>query len=699
MFMFADMDNYLSTKGYGNGLSIDGDLDLDKLEYLYQGLKDRGLSDSEALNVIQRMKSESNLDAYSESEEGDGLMPELGYRNNMFSEDEDTEIDRQLNAVVRSIRNGKIKADTISGALDSEITRGLGFNNFSEGGDIETADNGTESEFAWYPSDSILNYIKKVEGYRPYWYKDGNGVMTIGYGFTDTGLMKTHPKWMSRKDADNRFKEEIDSRISSFISATPNFDKLTDSQRDALFDYYYNIGHGNYTKGSPGMQAALAAGDLYAVRDSIDIGYNDKNNAGLRQRRDYERSLFGLEPVYESSAPVGRRKINYDMPVWDSKTALWATKQNMSGRTMNNKFESGGDIGNYYGGGSGIKRVAKRILSAITDNGREARDARIGAVGAQQVRDLYYEDEDAADKLAKDYLKANLTGLVTGTLSGNTVGHVLKVLANPASASTEAGAISSVVTDASGLVGGIHELGKDADKAIAGQYGLRDVPKTLLDATVLVPGTSLMTNPAIFDNMKLTGTVLKSIPEITSNGTVVNRIVHPVETYRFADLMRRTDGVLPDEMYSELLKDLKRTKFHNAPINRNGYTFFNRKPADEQLGILHGKNKYTGEYLEPEVFGLGDRTATNDFSRAHEIGHIVDDAAEKTGYVSGNYPPWGYRYNNQSVMINPDLVVPEFNADVFANGITSDMSYDSASEIRNMRYPYVRDYFPVYRKK
>ena len=348
--MFADMDNYLSTKGHSNGLSIDGDPDIDKLEYLYQGLKDRGLSDSEALNVIQRMKSESNLDAYSESDEGDGLIPELGYRSNMFSDDEDTEIDRQLNAVVRSIRTGKIKTDTISGALDSEITRGLGFNSFSEGGDIEIADNGSSSdEFAWYPSDSILNYIKKIEGYRPYWYKDGNGVMTIGYGFTDTGLMKTHPKWMSRADADKRFKEEIDSRISSFISATPNFDKLTDSQRDALFDYYYNIGHGNYTKGSPGMQAALAAGDLYAVRDSIDIGYNDKNNTGLRQRRDYERSLFELESAPEPLAPVGSRKISYDIPVWDSKTALWATKQNMPGRVMQNKFRTGG---NFYDGES-----------------------------------------------------------------------------------------------------------------------------------------------------------------------------------------------------------------------------------------------------------------------------------------------------------------------------------------------------------
>ena len=148
------------------------------------------------------------------------------------------------------------------------------------------------------PSEGILNYIKDIEQYRGDWYQDGNGVWTVGYGFTGDDVRKRFPNGMTRDEADRYFADTVSRRVPMFISATPNFDKLNQNQRDALFSYYYNIGHGGYTRKSPAMQKALEAMDLDTVVKNIDFGYNDSKNRGLRKRRDYERSLFGTPMDY-----------------------------------------------------------------------------------------------------------------------------------------------------------------------------------------------------------------------------------------------------------------------------------------------------------------------------------------------------------------------------------------------------------------
>lgn len=70
----------------------------------------------------------------------------------------------------------------------------------------------------------------------------------------------------------------------------------------------------------------------------------------------------------------------------------------------------------------------KRLGKAIIEGGQSARDARIGALGAQQVRDLYSEGKDAeAQALAQQYAKANTTGiaLASGTLSSNLISDLI----------------------------------------------------------------------------------------------------------------------------------------------------------------------------------------------------------------------------------------------------------------------------------
>lgn len=150
----------------------------------------------------------------------------------------------------------------------------------------------------YVPSDSIKNYIKTKEAFRDKWYKDGNGVDTVGYGFTGKKVKELYPDGMTREQADEYFDTLVGKFADRMYQLTPNIDRLSQNQKDALFSYFYNIGEGNYTKGSPKMQQALRDFDLEAVMQNIDAGYNDKKNPGLRKRRDYERALFETDIQY-----------------------------------------------------------------------------------------------------------------------------------------------------------------------------------------------------------------------------------------------------------------------------------------------------------------------------------------------------------------------------------------------------------------
>jgi len=60
----------------------------------------------------------------------------------------------------------------------------------------------------------------------------------------------------------------------------------------------------------------------------------------------------------------------------------------------------------------------KKLLQSIAKSAAEARDARIGAVGAQQVRDLYETNPELAKDLNQKYLKANATGILSAPMAG-----------------------------------------------------------------------------------------------------------------------------------------------------------------------------------------------------------------------------------------------------------------------------------------
>jgi len=162
-----------------------------------------------------------------------------------------------------------------------------------------------QEEFKYVPSQMILDKMKGFEGFRPRTYWDSVGKKwTVGYGFTDPELVKKYKDTdMTSEEADKYFMDEVNKRISNFLSLTPNYQHLNQNQLDALFDLYYNVGSGTYSQKFPSMQRALREMNWEEVANQMDHGM--KQTEGLRLRRLFDQELFRtpyMVPEPEESA-------------------------------------------------------------------------------------------------------------------------------------------------------------------------------------------------------------------------------------------------------------------------------------------------------------------------------------------------------------------------------------------------------------
>lgn len=154
----------------------------------------------------------------------------------------------------------------------------------------------------YIPSNYIINFIKNKEGFKGKTYKDGKGIDTIGYGFTDPNLLKKYVgKEMSKKDAEVQLRKELNSRIKVLENTVPNWEILPQDSRDALLSYHYNFPISE--KSSPKLFKALREQNWHEAAKQIDAGINDKDNPGLRIRREEEQKLFKRGFVPERKNP------------------------------------------------------------------------------------------------------------------------------------------------------------------------------------------------------------------------------------------------------------------------------------------------------------------------------------------------------------------------------------------------------------
>ena len=138
---------------------------------------------------------------------------------------------------------------------------------------IQNYDNGKDDQFEDTPSKRLRNYISTQEG------SDFAGQNKRFHG-----------------DAVKAKYNEVRNTIGNDI-----WSNLPQNSREALASYYYNIKPSSFTPTAKALRQWHQTGDdnqMYKVRDSINIGLNQKGMRGLRSRRIDERSWFleGFKP-------------------------------------------------------------------------------------------------------------------------------------------------------------------------------------------------------------------------------------------------------------------------------------------------------------------------------------------------------------------------------------------------------------------
>lgn len=118
------------------------------------------------------------------------------------------------------------------------------------------------------PSRSIRKYIANAEG---------------------SHFARQNRRWGG--DAVGTFYKRLGNIIGN-----DTWDALTQNQRDALTSYYYNIKPSSFNPTLNAIRQWATNGmkhdDLSAIRDTINVGMNNKKLSGLRKRRLYEQDLF-----------------------------------------------------------------------------------------------------------------------------------------------------------------------------------------------------------------------------------------------------------------------------------------------------------------------------------------------------------------------------------------------------------------------
>lgn len=143
----------------------------------------------------------------------------------------------------------------------------------------------------WKPSENILKYLKSWEKFRAKPYDDGEGNITVGYGFNRPTLLKKYKKGITEEQADKEFAGVVNTFVPEFRRLTPNFDSLNNNQRDALFSMYYNAGADTYMK-SPMLFKYLKEGDFDKAVKEINHDEWKDDMDGQKKRRAFERRVF-----------------------------------------------------------------------------------------------------------------------------------------------------------------------------------------------------------------------------------------------------------------------------------------------------------------------------------------------------------------------------------------------------------------------
>lgn len=141
-------------------------------------------------------------------------------------------------------------------------------------------------------SDYAFSRLKEFEGLRLEAYKCAGGKWTIGYGHTK-GVREGQR--IDERTASRLLEEDVEY-FESFLAKEPYAEDITQGQWDALVDFIFNLGVGNY------LSSTLRKRILEDVdHDDIPNQFRRWNKAGgkvlmgLVKRREWEAQMYEWE--------------------------------------------------------------------------------------------------------------------------------------------------------------------------------------------------------------------------------------------------------------------------------------------------------------------------------------------------------------------------------------------------------------------
>lgn len=172
-----------------------------------------------------------------------------------------------------------------------------------------------------------LALIKKYEGFRGKVYLDGNGIRTIGYGFTDPALIRKGK--ISQAEADARLLKEVQTRqnILRDTLGHDQWDALSSDAKAAFTSYHFNYPGG--FKDDTQFMKLWRSGDYTGAINQVDAGMNDPKNPGLRPRRLEERRMLYGDPYLGGKISVlrtdGGKKMIIPLSAYEKPTEFEST--------------------------------------------------------------------------------------------------------------------------------------------------------------------------------------------------------------------------------------------------------------------------------------------------------------------------------------------------------------------------------------
>lgn len=133
-----------------------------------------------------------------------------------------------------------------------------------------------------------VELTESMEGLRLQAYQDVAGVWTIGYGHTGVGVRPGLT--VTQQEAQILLQSDIAASVSCVNSAVTC--QLSQSQFDALVDFTFNVGRGNFLQST--LLRDLNGGDLMAAAGHFGVWVYAGGEVvpGLVRRRAAEMALF-----------------------------------------------------------------------------------------------------------------------------------------------------------------------------------------------------------------------------------------------------------------------------------------------------------------------------------------------------------------------------------------------------------------------